>query len=115
MVFDMDRVRRDFAPASLLWRINSLFSKIGFPVPVDLIPCSVAQGIFGGSSSKLLDSQWFSRQFFAQNGGIGGNSLLFPWNRAFWSFRRSADGPTVGPSHARKMPLRDAAPPRLGH
>ena len=106
-VFDVNRMRRDLAPDSLLWRINSLFSKIGFPVPVDLIPCSVAQGISGGSSSKLLDSQWFSRRFFAPNGGIGENSLLFPCNRP-------ADGPTVGPGHARKMSIRDAAPPRLG-
>jgi hypothetical protein len=112
--FDVNRAPRDFAPDSLLWRINSLFSRIGFPVPVELIPCSAAQGIFGGSSGKILDSQWYSKRFFAQNGGIGEDSLLFPCNRRFWSVGRPADGPTVRPGHARKTPIRDAAPLRLG-
>src|SRR5271163_2849622 len=53
------------APDSLLWRINSLIVANSFPVVVELVPCSVAQGIFGESSSKLLDSQSFSRWFFA--------------------------------------------------
>src|ERR1700735_2129996 len=71
--------------------------------------------ISGRCSCKLLDSHWFSRRFFAQNGGIGGNSLLFPCYRPFSPFGRAADGPTVGTGHARKTPIRDAATPQLGH
>jgi hypothetical protein len=39
---------------SLLARINSLFSKIGFPVLVELIPCSAAQGILLAQPRKRL-------------------------------------------------------------
>jgi hypothetical protein len=109
--FDVNRVRRDFAPDSLLWRIKSLFSKNRFPVRDEFIPCSVAQGIFGGSSCKLLESQLFSRRFCAENGEISANSLLLPCSRPFWSFERSADGRIVGTGHARKTPIRDAAAP----
>jgi hypothetical protein len=37
----------DSGMTSLLWRINSLFAANRFPVPVELFPCSVAQGICG--------------------------------------------------------------------
>jgi hypothetical protein len=49
---------------SLLGGINSLFSKTGFPVVVELIPCSAAQGISLHQSLKLLNSQTFSRRDF---------------------------------------------------
>src|SRR5271155_4907175 len=71
---------------------------------VELIPCSAAQGISGGSSCNLLDSQLFSGRFFAENGGIGENSLLIPCYRGFWFFGRPADRPTVGTGHAQKRP-----------
>jgi hypothetical protein len=45
---------------SLFWRFNSLLARIGFPVVVELIPCSVAQGISSRRSHKRLDSQMFS-------------------------------------------------------
>jgi hypothetical protein len=80
------------APDSLLWRINSLLVANSFPVVVELIPCSVAQGIFGEATGKILDSRLFSRRFFAENGGIGGNSLLFPCNRGFGLLRRPGLG-----------------------
>jgi hypothetical protein len=70
--FDVNRMRRDFGAG---------FPVVANSLVVELIPCSVAQGIFGESSGKLLDSRLFSRRFFAENGGIGENSLLFPCNR----------------------------------
>ena len=52
------------APNSLMSRINSLLIANGFPVVVELIPCSVAQGIQTRKSRKLLNSQMFSRRIF---------------------------------------------------
>jgi hypothetical protein len=51
-------------PIPLMSRINSLLIANGFPVVVELIPCSVAQGIQTRKSRKLLNSQMFSRRIF---------------------------------------------------
>ena len=70
-------VRIPLAPDSLLRRINSLLGRIIFPVVVELIPCSVAQGIHLGAFRKLLDYQTFSGWIFASTGRFSTNSLLF--------------------------------------
>src|ERR1700691_5156342 len=48
-----------FRADSLLGRINSLLPRIKFPVVVELIPCSDAQGIHFREPRKLLNSQMF--------------------------------------------------------
>src|ERR1700677_4928815 len=55
-----------FRADSLLGRINSLLPRIRFPVVVELIPCSVAQGIHFREPRKLLNSQMFSGPIFHQ-------------------------------------------------
>src|SRR5271163_978087 len=67
-----------FRADSLLGRINSLSPRIKFPVVVELIPCSVAQGIHFREPRKLLNSQMFSGRIFAGSGQNRENSLLFP-------------------------------------
>jgi hypothetical protein len=56
--------RKSIRANSLFGRIKSLFSKIGFPVLDELIPCSVAQGINFREPHKLLNSQMFSVPVF---------------------------------------------------
>jgi hypothetical protein len=68
---------------SLLARINSLLSEIRFPVVVELIPCSVAQGIYLASPRKRLNSQMFSARIFASETDFRANCLLLPCCRAF--------------------------------
>jgi hypothetical protein len=67
-----------FRVDSLLGRINSLLPRIKFPVVVELIPCSVAQGIHLREPRKLLNSQMFLGRIFAGSGQNRENSLLFP-------------------------------------
>jgi hypothetical protein len=67
-----------FRADSLLGRINSLLPRIKFPVVVELIPCSVAQGIHFREPRKLLNSQMFLGRIFAGSGQNRENSLLFP-------------------------------------
>src|ERR1700722_497273 len=67
-----------FRADSLLGRINSLLPRIKFPVVVELIPCSVAQGIHFREPRKLMNSQMFLGRIFAGPGKNRRNSLLFP-------------------------------------
>jgi hypothetical protein len=48
------------------------------PCWVELIPCSVAQGIHFREPRKLLNSQMFLGRIFAGSGQNRENSLLFP-------------------------------------
>src|ERR1700693_3720749 len=58
-----------------------MLSRIKFPVVVELIPCSVAQGIHLRTSRKYLNSQPFSMRIFAEKRRIPENSLFFPCMR----------------------------------
>jgi len=53
-------------------------ARIEFAVVVELIPCSVAQGIQVTHLSKSLDLQMFSRRIFTGKRLIPRNSLLIP-------------------------------------
>ena len=58
-----------------------MLSRIKFPVVVELIPCSVAQGIHLRTSRKYLNSHPFSMRIFAEKRRIPENSLFFPCMR----------------------------------
>jgi hypothetical protein len=73
-----------FAPDSLLTRINSLLSRIKFPVGAELIPCSVAQGIQPRRSRKLLDSQTFLGRIFVGKRPIPEEFAVVSLLRPFW-------------------------------
>jgi hypothetical protein len=94
---------RSCAPSSLIWRINSLLVANRFPVVDELIPCSVAQGISGAPSHKLLNSQMFSRRTFKESGRFGQDSLLFT---CYGALRASRLQPNFAPTpsiNARKF------------
>jgi hypothetical protein len=67
-----------FRVDSLLGRINSLLPRIKFPVVVELIPCSVAQGIHLREPRKLLNSQMFLGRIFAGAAKIEKIRCCFP-------------------------------------
>jgi len=67
-----------FRANSVLGRMNSLMPRIKFRVAVELIPCSVAQGIHCRRFRKRLNSQMFLGRIFAGSGQNQENSLLFP-------------------------------------
>jgi hypothetical protein len=62
-----------------MWPINSLLARIAFPVVVELIPCSAAQGNFIAYFSQTSDkADVFETAFSQDSSNSQGIPCLFP-------------------------------------
>jgi hypothetical protein len=97
-----------FAPDCLFTRINSLLSRIKFPVGGELIPCSAAQGIQPRRSRKLLDSQTFLGRIFAGNRPIPEKFAVVSLLRPFWVVQGARPFPAFAVTTSASEPRRIA-------